>query len=446
VLLFFAVIYAKERVIYTDSGNYLFFIIQSKTFFVAHHRFISLLFEIPVVIGVKNHFSLPGITLLYSLGYLIPELIVAIILFLLKDYSKVIALVLLLIVGNNYDFFYTASEFHKGIYFCLLFWSCLEKYVLSRKKFYAGSIFFLCIVIVWSHPLTIFPLSFIVAYVYLKKRKDNVSLYKRIAVGIFLLILFKLLVFPSGHEKAKYSFIKGLIKYFPYLNHQLSRTFFGYLVAHQLSFLGLIVVNLIVLLKNRNRQIAILFSAFFGGYWILVTASFSTYSYDYYIEHLYKPLVFFTVAIFCKDVLPLLRREFVMPVLIVIAVYGILKINHTSKFFARRQESMERIMNIMEDHHIQKAYMQGQNYKGMLNDDRWNSSVISLLLSSYNDRKKTKTVDIEYGCDKVTQDINNDSTNFYLGYKIKISDLNPDYYRLSSNNLYVKIDSFLPVN
>lgn len=446
VLLIFSVLYAKERIIYTDSGNYLFFAIQSKSFFIAHNRFIAYLFEIPLVIGIKNHLSLQTITVLYSIGYFIPDLIVlSVLVMVFKDYTKTLMLVLLWIVGNNYDFFYTASEFHKGIYFSLLFWCFLEKYLVRRNKGILSILFSLMIILIWSHPLIIFPLTFVLIYVYIKDEQfqQNKRYYGIIISLFFFLIVFKLYFFNSNHENGKYGFISGIIDSFPYYKTRLFDTFFGYSFAHQLSFLGLISINIFVLARQQKKAILVLYLSFLIGYWFLITASFYTNTYDFYIEHLYKPIIFFTVAVFSAEVIPVIKKEVSVFLLITVAIYGILKIEHTSKFYKMNQKQVLDILYVMESHHIQKAYMQANNYKLMLNDDRWNSSVISLLLSSYESSTQTKTIAIEYNYEQVGAEMKDDKTNLYNGYKVNIDDLNKDYFFLSNQNSYIKIDSLI---
>jgi hypothetical protein len=449
-LLVMAIIYAKERVIYTDSANYLFFSIQSESFFIAHNRFIAYLFEIPLVIGIKCHLPLPSITLLYSLGYFIPDLIVLfILLFIFKDYTKATILILLLIVGNNYDFFYTASEFHKGIYFSLLFWSLIEKIITSEhKKINFLLLFILMIILIWSHPLIVFPMLFILIYIYINDKQFNLNKknYITIFCTILLLIVFKFCFFKSDHENGKYGFIAGFIDGFPYYNTKLFTSFFRNSFAHQISLLSLVAINVVALIMQKKKSIILLFLFFLFGYWLLITASFYTNTYDFYIEHLYKPIVFFIVSVFCIDVIPFIHKKLTLFLLIIIAIYGVLKIKHTAKFYIKQQNKIETILKTMEVNGIQKGFMQGGNFKNMLNDDRWNSGVESLLLSSYDGKEKSKTLTIENNYEEVGRLLKNDSICFYQGYKSDQKNLNKNYFLLSDSFFYVKIDSLLNQN
>lgn len=446
VLLIFSIIFYKQRIIFTDSANYLFFSTQTKNFSIAHNRFIAYLFEFPYVLAIKQHASLKIVMLLYSIGYFIPDLVVITILTLFfKDYSKALVVILLWIVGNNYDFFYTASEFHKGIYVVILFWSSLENYLISKSKLLAVFIFLLLIVLLFSHPLIIFPIAFVIVYVYLKDKQQQINFpnYAYLLISVFLLIVFKLVFFKSDHENSKYEFLNGFISGFPYFNSNLVHTFIGYLYSHQISFICLIMLNVLGLIKTKNHSILILFILFFFFYWLLIIACYYTYTYDFYIEHLCKPLVFFTASVFCMEIMQFIRTKQLIALLIVIALYGLLKINHTAKFYTKHQQKIESILDIMKQHNISKGYMQAQNYKGMLNDERWNSAVESLLLSSFKNTDTSRVVSIEYAFEKVGSDTYGDATCFYNGYKIGIDDLNTDYYHLSKDDYYVKVDSII---
>lgn len=123
ILLLFAYLFAIERVLFQDASVMIFKIINEKKTYVTNYRFISAFIELPSLVAIKYNLSVKIIVYIYSFAFFIPEIITAsILVFVLKDYKNLLVLILLLVVLNNFDFYYTYAEFHKGINLCVLFY------------------------------------------------------------------------------------------------------------------------------------------------------------------------------------------------------------------------------------------------------------------------------------------------------------------------------------
>jgi hypothetical protein len=191
----------------------------------------------------------------------------------------------------------------------------------------------------------------------------------------------------------------------------------------------------------------LVYVSFSLGFWILVTASYNEQHYDYYIEHLYKPISFFTILMFTDEFIQEVKNKNIVVVcLLLISIVSLAKIRHGRHVFQQKLQKIEKILDVMSKHHIDKAYFHNDNFRPMLNDDRWNMVVESLLYSACKRKEQSKTFEVTYDTKAVRDFIHNDNTIFFQeGTKMPLIQLNSDYYSLSNSN-YIQIDSLLNKN
>ena len=376
VLLLFAYLFAVERVLFEDASIAIFKLLNYKRFYITNYRFISALIEIPALIGVKYNASVKTIIYLFSYGYFLPELfIILILIFVLKDYMSLLILLLLLVVLNNFGFYYTYAEYHKGINLSVLFFSMLnnEDRFRENPKVYYVCLVALYIVILFCHPLMCIIFFFLSFYLYAEKKIDLQKL-KKSAVFILITTALKTLLFRSDYDTQKMKLSITFIK-----DNKMLEGFTQQLFHHNFVFAVFFIFAIFILIRQNKRKLLLLFSLFSFGYFIMICMLFGRAKFDYYGEYLFKPLVFFiAVIIVHQSDFKLKINQLFFAILVMISLS---KIYHYRKILTDHTTRYKDILRVMHTHNIKKAIIsKQQGYDFDLFDDRWASSYESVLL------------------------------------------------------------------
>ena len=116
-LFILSLLFFKERLSY-DAAHYLFELINSKTFFIAHLRPIAVVSQVLPLIGIWINVSMKNLMILYSIGdilYYYSLFIFAI--YFLKDLYCGIAIILTICIAVTYSFFCPVTELLQGLAF-----------------------------------------------------------------------------------------------------------------------------------------------------------------------------------------------------------------------------------------------------------------------------------------------------------------------------------------
>jgi hypothetical protein len=433
VLLIFAYWFAVERVLFEDASVVLFKILNYKTFYITNYRFISAFIELPVVIGVKLNLSVKVIVYLFSFGYFIPEFIISFLLiFILKDYKNLLVLLLLLTVLNNFDFYYTYAEFHKGINLSVLFLSMLQhkNNFITKLILYYTCLLFLYFIILFCHPLMAIVVLFIFFYQYVENKIDIVDLKRFVFFAVITFVL-KSVFFRTGYETQKMKLTITFIK-----DNILLEGFLSQCIHHNFIFASIFLTVFFFLLVKNKRQLLSVFAAFSFGYFIMICLIFGKFKFDYYGEYLFKPLVFFVAVILVHQFdFKLKANQLLLSVVIIISLS---KIYHYRKILCSHTNRYKEILKVMHDNNINKALISNKAYTFDMFDDRWASSFESTLLDKIvYDSDTSSTFYITYCLACNEKDINTTKTF------IDNDDVdNPPYFNIPSEN-YIVIDSLL---
>lgn len=434
ILLLFAYLFAIERVLFQDASVMIFKIINEKKTYVTNYRFISAFIELPSLIAIKYNLSVKIIVYIYSFAFFIPEIITAsILVFVLKDYKNLLVLILLLVVLNNFDFYYTYAEFHKGINLCVLFLSIIQNRSWIQKQTLILSLLGLYIIILFCHPLTVVCILFIFVYLYVNK---DISFRQTLLSGILVIVsaILKLKFIVTDYEKQKMASPIDVLHLFK--NNTLLNEFTRQLLHHNFVFLILFLVVIAGLIYHKKYLHLLGFWGFSIGYFLLIIAKNKTIGYDHYGEYFFKPIVFF-IAVYIMHQLyhsTSIQRAFLM----IMVILSVTKIYHYRKILCAHKERYEAILKVMHTHNIDKAIISKDAYQFDLFDDRWASSYESILLDKIMyDSDSSKTFNITF-CTPCSINDNQYGKTF-----IDVSDTTDNNYFKLSKEKYVIIDSLL---
>lgn len=159
LLCSYALAFAKERIIFSDTSGYLIDMINSGSFVLPTNRFVGILAQLLPLAGLGLGLPLPVLVSLYSFNFILLPIVCAVLCWLwLKQFRVALAILLLYVVMSIKLFYYPVSEFRMGL--CLLlFYHAF--FIYSIKAEYPKRILFrligtlLIVTIIFSHPLSI---------------------------------------------------------------------------------------------------------------------------------------------------------------------------------------------------------------------------------------------------------------------------------------------------
>jgi hypothetical protein len=357
VLFIYAVLFYKERVLFSDASYYLFSIIKDRSFFIQHQRFGVAFSEVPAVLASRAGMPVAQIALLYSLGFIFFHFVVYLVTgFILKAYDWALLILLGLSLYISDQFFAPQSELVSGFSFFCLFMALLKK---SKKVRHLLLTVILCIpFIVFFHPLMLFILLYAASFFYLEK--DGVFTKRQLffAIGSYFVILGIKLVFFKDKYESETTGLGYLLKLFPnYCTPALGKFLTDCLTKY--CWIGIVFILVIVSYCRRRQWGKLILSAGASiGYILLVHI---THPFDeglaFYIENLYMPLVAFMGLPFVFDVVP---RYGAQPATLVM---GLMLLSAVARIYVTHEKYTVRL-------NWQREYLNDHRHEKLLVDSR----------------------------------------------------------------------------
>ncbi len=345
VLFILSLVFYKERIILLDDAFYLFDILKRDNFTIQHFRFISVVTEIFPLLASRLSFSLDGVIMAYSAGFIIYYLICYLLCGLMKEYRLGLAILLVNILFSTHTFYWMLSELTQGM--ALL--AVLLAYMYSRKE-QSNRIIPLIVllvlmpVIAFAHMLIIVPLTFGLAFLYLQD-KNRMSLKKALLIfGVYTAcLIIKSLFFKEPYDSQAMDGLKNFKTLFPnYFNIHSNRVFLkNCLLKYQwipVSFIATIAVYI----RTGQKLKLGLYLCYVIGFMGLINISYPTsYTQEFYIENLYLPLGFLLALPLVYDVLPFMQgKQWLKPLLAFFFIACIARIYLGHTFYTERLDWM----------------------------------------------------------------------------------------------------------
>ena len=164
ILFYFSIVFWKERQAF-DAAHYLVEIILRKSFFIAHFRPIGFVSQIFPVIGVWLGLPLKWLMILYSIGDVLYYYLLFILLLLfLKNERATLWFFIIYLSALAYSFFCPVTELLQGLVLLPVVYCLMEKEGVVSQIW----IYFLSLLIVFSHPLLFIPLGALLAFYFFR--------------------------------------------------------------------------------------------------------------------------------------------------------------------------------------------------------------------------------------------------------------------------------------
>ncbi len=312
ILFFYAILFYKERTVFTDIAYHLFYLTKEGNFAIQNNRFGAAFTQLFPLIAIRMDASLDAVMLVYSIAFVFYYFIIFILIAAVFK-NRELALIMLLwpVLFVSHTFYWIQSELPQGIAMMLLFFACY-KYVEEKKlKSIGWRIILLLFLILTSgfHPIILIPFGFIGVFYILSPANFNKKqiwfLAGSAAVFLFALIVKSVLFPVSAYEVSALGGLKNFIRFFPdYFTIESNLDF----LINCLRLYYFLPVLLSVILVHYYRhhlwwKFYLTLISFFG-YLLLINVCYHSNTPAHYIENLYLPLSLIVLFPFIYDVLP----------------------------------------------------------------------------------------------------------------------------------------------
>lgn len=349
ILAAMSLYFYKERTMFTDMAYHLFFILKDCDFAIQNYRFGAFFTQLFPLIGARLGLSLATIAQLYSLSFIV--LYATTFFALLQiDRSKNIALSYLLfsVLMVRHTFFWIQSELPQAAAFAFIYFALLYEILQSAKAHFGSKLLLvvLLIVVVFSHPLMLFLLSFILLFLIYKFPRKRQFILSHFL--FFLTIYFvKSYFFKTSYDSQAMSKLLHGLKLFPhYLDIPSNVLWLKYFTSDYLLLSALFLASAMFLLVQKRYFLLALMGVYFLGYSFMVNLTEVNGADQYYIENQYLLLSAFAIIPFVFEVLPFFKQRiraayWIAPML----ACSLLFIFKSHAIFSERLEFLQRFVS-----------------------------------------------------------------------------------------------------
>lgn len=438
-LLFFALYYFKERMIFIDSAYYTYELLNKETF-ANEGRSITALPQVIPLILIKLGASLKTILIGFSVSFIIINILIyGVIRFFLKDVTSSVLLLLIQLVCIKAMFYLPVTEVHLSLSFSVLFFSWIKSEYSEKLKNYQYLLITVALLYIPYnlHPISIFPLTF--ALLFNTIDKNELKTPKSYLPFFALIIIFTYKFFTkensSQYENELFANIKNFDEHLPHLFDLFTIYHFKthyrelYLIP---SFLLTLTIAYYGIKKDFIKLLLTLITPLF----FIAIVTIMKYDGDAYIniEKFLSPINFLVCLPFITDLKFDNKHIMWLKTLIVcVIIYiGFVKINQGGKAYRTRVDGLNNLIEYAREKDIDKLVIGKKEVETYKIAPEWAISPESMILSTLSGN----TVSIYASNDIENELILPTDTNvFYLVpfYKnMNIHHLNHNYFNFSS--------------
>ena len=392
VLFIYAFAFYKER-LFSDSGYYIYRVIDEKGFVIGLNRFVLFFSQILPVMAVKVGCCLKTILVSYSINHVLFFYILFLISrYIYKNRLAGILLILVQTIGIQSAFFSPMFELYYGVGFLILFDVILNKKLHSRTDILL--LIVLALIVLTSHPLTYFLFLFVLTFHFLIHRWKYISYYLVAIVLIIVVMVFKKYT-ASEYEQGKTNSIFYLLH-----NGVYDRNYLGslaiFLFQYYRELLLLTAITIIYFAIKKDFVKVILFPCSFLFFLALLNLAYYGFQHSRYQEAVYFPLFFVVSYTFVYYVLN--GMEFKSAIIMCFLLIGLtisrfIVIKNEGIIFSERVEKMEELVEYCRTLDGNKFIVKMQYLThNSTAEVSWSYPMETMLLSGINPEKKTITI------------------------------------------------------
>ncbi len=394
-----AIVFYKERVIWVDSGQQVFEMINEDWYKVYVGRYSMVINQTIPLIAIKLGMPLKHILLAYSLSFVfIYYLCFIICVYGFKNTAAGVCIAFTPLLIRQ-AFGHCISEAWLGVAYSVVFYALLNYYHQwkSKGKWHILLFYTLALLIIainyFIHPITLFTIGFALGFTYLNNREHknyHIFILAFLVVAIYLLKF----LFPStGHEDNFFAGVKMADQLLPQL---FTLPIIKFLIFAFFKIYIFILIPLLIsflFLLKEKKYLVITFIIFSILFQILI-CSLAFYKGDgpFALESRLIPLIVMVIIPFA-EILKLKKRNYIVisgiMLALVLSYFSLIKevrITHT-----KRINHYKSLLAQVEKYPERKFYMD-ETTNGNSAINSWGSSVETLLLSSLEGKEKSRTI------------------------------------------------------
>ncbi|MFO7940637.1 MAG: hypothetical protein R6U66_12895 [Bacteroidales bacterium] len=439
-LAFFAILYWKERMLFAQSADASFHLLNQEQFYIQYGRIGAIPSQLLPWLLIKLNTPMQWVLISYSVSFIILYFGV----FLLtthwmRSYSAGFLLIFLLVLGNKQLFYHPTSEVTQALAFSTLFIGWLyhnQKINPHRPRLIrtATGLFFIALSIS-THP-AVFPvlIFMLIHHAIHYRRYLRWPTYVYLS-GMVLFFVIKLLItndFVIGetHFRGLYSLeeffyvipdVRGLLFYFT----QIGDLYF-------VSF-SILLVTLIWLSLRTHKKELLFYSGFLALYFVAVAYLFPHSSTNMQMEEIYQPFNTILLIPFIYIVVKPTRTTYVLKLSLYLIVFiaSIEKIEFSHKIFQRRMRYLSTKIDQID---TKKTIISPFNLDANTLKEDWALAQETLLLTSYRAETTPKTLLISNPANSGKLTAHANSLFLYRDKQKQLhsTKLNPSYFRLEN--------------
>ena len=447
VLLVGALVYYKERMLFSDAPHVLFRIINEHKLQIAERRYGSFVTQLFPLLGERCHLPLQMLAVLYSASFNLFFLGVSLLMtYKYKRYDLTLLLTFYLTLFVSDTYYWTNNEVHQGITWLLLAFAVGNIPTIKNKHLpWQGAAFLiLCALAIWTHPLVML-VGLFLWFFYLIDNRQSFYRNETVVYSIILLALS----FMKFYQGMHHGYDSGKIESVTQLNGNGLKTIFKAPQLHSFirhSFtnywllLLLFATGIWALIKEKKYLLTAYSLVGAVGYLLLICITYRDVTdWLFYMESEYMPLSIICCAPFVYYALPKLNIKQGSIVLVLILSVRLGYMQHSSKIFTHRIAILEQIMAAMKNHGITKAIV---THTDAANKDlimNWGTPVESMILSQLDGNVPQRTfICADSG---MLQHFNTNSKDTLLGCfeKVPVSRINARYFVVDTGTVYSTI-------
>lgn len=340
-LVILAILFYKERVVFSDFAYYIFLIVKDNTF-ISTQRLVTAIPELPAVLARKTQMPLSMITSIYSVSLILYYFLCYLVCGgLLKQYRFAVLLLLTNVLFISDSFYMPQNELFESVSL-LVVAAAIIAYENDRGRGIVSQLFvFIALTTAgFGHMLVLFPSVYLFAFFFLDKNKYIKRSLLYIPFIFFVIIfLLKKYVFLSQYDAGRLDSLNNFISLFPnYFDTYSFHTFVSrcYYVYYWMPIFWIGIIIFYIIEKSWYKLA--LFVVFSFGYLLLINVCFPNSDVQpAYIEIEYMPLAVILGLPFMFDIFPRLQYRYIGVALIpLVVITGCLRIWAThSKYTAR---------------------------------------------------------------------------------------------------------------
>ncbi len=401
VLLLGSLLYYKERMLFSDAPHVLFRIVNEHKLQIAENRYGSFITQLFPLIGSSLHLSIRSLMILYSASFNLFFLATSILLtFKYKRYDLVVILTLYLTLFVSDTYFWTNNEVHQGITW-LMITIAVNQYMVDklRPKIITVIVFVaLATLSIWTHPLVMLAALFLWFFYFIDRGVRMFSNTEIIIYSILLLALSYMKFYQGMHH----GYDSGKIEIVTQLNtdglkHIFSSAQLSSFIKHCITNYWILIIltstGIIAMLRGKKYLLTVYTIIAVCGYLLLICITYrDVKDWLFYMESEYMPLSIICCVPFVYFVLPQLKQQHAIILLVSIFCIRLGYIQHSSKQFTLRANIIEQINERMKIKGITKAII--TNIDEVTNQQlimNWGAPVESILSSKLNGERPQRT-------------------------------------------------------